>query len=97
MIDQAKYDVLTQWIGQNVGKRFKIIEDNEFTTYSDSEGKLRKMNTAPFKDRAVFLEYMKYYCEMENYISSKLPQVEFSDDYSTFKIYFNGKNFYIWS
>ena len=94
--DHKKFSTFCQWLHDNTGKRFKMVEDGVFTTYKDHNKRIQQMFAVQYKDREVFMEYCKFYMSLyaNNDTESINPQIEFSDDYSQFKIYLNKKKFY---
>ena len=92
-IDHVKFGIFCQWLHDNTGRRFKMVEDGLFVTYKDHNGKTKKMTAVNYQSRIVFMEYCQFY--MNLYGHGDNPIIEFSDDYSQLKIYLKGKNFYL--
>ena len=80
------FDALAAWIKSNKGQKFKVREDDVFETYKDETGKKRKLRGAGAKDPDLLVEYLKDYID-KAHGNENLPQVEFSNCYTYFKIY----------
>lgn len=93
-IEKETYDSLKIWLKENVGKRFKVREDHALTFYKDVDKADRVMGPINVKDPDKFVRYLKYYITKNGTLSSKQPQVEFSNDYKSFKVYTNDANFF---
>lgn len=89
MIDPEIFDQLSKWIAERVGKRFfvRLPEDGiKVHSYTNHLGKQVLIYWSESSDPDKLVEYLKAYIDKTHSISG-LPQVEFSNDYSQFKIY----------
>jgi len=84
---------LFNFLQNNKGKRYKF-EEGQKKYYKDAEGRLVLMGVLPSKDPEMLKAMIKDYIVENRSITSKVAQVEFSDDFEEIKIYENGINFF---
>lgn len=89
MVNEKLYNFLQA----NKGKRFKF-EPGIKKYYKNAEGKTILMEVLPSQDPEKLKEMIKQYIDEHRSLTSKIAQVEFSDDYTEIKIYENGRNFF---
>ena len=83
------FDSISAWIADRIGQRFQVEDfppNTPVEYYIDDNGFKRVFTWSKAKDPENLVKYLKIYIDKTNQLP-ELPQVEFSNDYSKFKIY----------